>query len=160
MSSTATPHLRPEEVFGIAKKMYLELEKYNINDHSAIISMEHAMCVHRENRMKMDMQQAQIDAQEAAMDAARKAHAEAQVLREAKIAGEIRKVVEEPASQAMGGMRDNPKPPRLSIVLDRPSPDAHLGASEQGQPSAADLDADAAEKQAAAQTAAPAEVLQ
>ena len=144
MSSIVTPQLQPEQVFGIAKKMCLELEKLNISEQSAVISMLHTMCVHRENRMKFEMQQAQIDAQEAAMADARRAHAQAQVQREAKMAGEIKAVI------------DEPKPPRLSIVLDKAAPDAHLGAVEDatGCPSADDLDAVEAEKQVAEQTEA------
>jgi hypothetical protein len=78
-------------------------------------------------------------AQEAAMAEALKAHAGAQVDFDARIAAQIKR---QAAFPSLPGVPDEPKAPRLSIVLDKP-----------GTPSAADLDAVEAEKTAAMQTA-------
>ncbi len=141
MSPTATPqHIPSEQIFGTAKRICLELEKLTLSENSAVVTMLHTMCVHRENKQKMDLQaraeafQAeQTRLSDAAMADARRAHAQAAVQRENQLASQI-------ASQA-----EAPKLPRLSIVLDKP-----------GNPSAEDLDAVEAERQTAGATA-PAE---
>ncbi|MGA7885285.1 MAG: hypothetical protein WCA44_06035 [Acidobacteriaceae bacterium] len=134
MSTTATPQAPPtENVYGIAKRISLDLEKLPLHTHAAIINIVNTMCQHRKIVLESEAQQAQIDAQEAAMADARKAHAEKQVARDAQIAAQI-------AGEA--------KPPRLSIVLDKP-----------GDPSVADLDAVATEKDVAMQTALAEEVV-
>lgn len=125
---TATPQAPPtENIYGIAKRVSLDLEKLPLHTHAAIINIVNTLCQHRKIELESAAQQAQIDAQEAAMADARKAHAEKQVARDAQIAAQL--VTES-------------KPPRLSIVLDKP-----------GDPSAADLDAVATEKDVAMQTA-------
>jgi hypothetical protein len=123
-----------EQVYGIAKKISLELEKNPLHTHGAVISMLTTMAKHREACINIEQHQAQIDAQDAAMADARRAHAEAQVKREQQIAAQI-------AQQAAAPV-DEPKKPRLSIVLDKP-----------GLPSAEDLDAVEDEKNAALNTA-------
>lgn len=134
MSTTATPQAPPtENVYGIAKRISLDLEKLPLHTHAAIINIVNTMCQHRKIVLESEAQQAQIDAQEAAMADARKAHAEKQVARDAQIAAQI-------VGEA--------KPPRLSIVLDKP-----------GDPSVADLDAVATEKDVAMQTALAEEVV-
>ena len=111
---TAAPQAPPtENVYGIAKRISLELEKLPLHTHAAVISIINTMCQHRKIVLESEMQQAQIDAQEAAMADARKAHAERQVQQEAKLAREL--VTES-------------KAPRLSIVLDRS--DAGLNVAE------------------------------
>jgi len=108
---TAPPQAPPtEQVYGIAKKISLELEHFPLHTHAAIINVVNTMCQHRKLVLETEMQQKQVDAQEAAMADARKAHAEAAVKlkREDAIAAQIK------ASRAADA---EAKAPRLSIVL-------------------------------------------
>jgi hypothetical protein len=133
---TAPPQAPPtEQVYGIAKKISLELEHFPLHTHAAIINVVNTMCQHRKLVLETEMQQKQVDAQEAAMADARKAHAEAAVKREDAIAAQIK------ASRAADA---EAKAPRLSIVLDKPKP---------GEPSDADLEAVEREREIAMQTA-------
>lgn len=133
MSMTATPQAPPtEQVFGIAKKMTLELEKLPLHTHATIVNMLRMTVEHRKVEMDNQVAETQVRANEAAMTDARRAHAEAQVARDAQIAAQLVTHAEA-------------KAPRLSIVLDKP-----------GNPSAEDLDAVEAERQTAGATA-PAE---
>jgi len=72
-----------EVIFGIAKKFTLELEKYPLHTQSGIISMMNMMAQHRKAEMDLAAAQQQQKAQDEAMEAARNAHARAQVEREA-----------------------------------------------------------------------------
>jgi hypothetical protein len=138
--TATTPQAPPtEQVYGIAKRISLDLDKLPLHTHAAIINICNTMCQHRKIVLESEMQQKQIDAQEAAMADARKAHADAQVDFDARIAAQIKR---QAAFPSLPGVPDEPKAPRLSIVLDKP-----------GTPSAADLDAVEAEKTAAMQTA-------
>lgn len=159
MSTTATPQAPPtENVYGIAKRISLDLEKLPLHTHAAIINIVNTMCQHRKIVLESEAQQAQIDAQEAAMADARKAHAEKQVARDVAIADQLKtagradelRAVSNPAklSENQPLIDEARKPPRLSIVLDKP-----------GDPSVADLDAVATEKDVAMQTALAEEVV-
>jgi hypothetical protein len=138
--TATTPQAPPtEQVYGIAKRISLDLDKLPLHTHAAIINICNTLCQHRKIVLESEMQQKQIDAQEAAMAEALKAHAGAQVDFDARIAAQIKR---QAAFPSLPGVPDEPKAPRLSIVLDKP-----------GTPSAADLDAVEAEKTAAMQTA-------
>jgi hypothetical protein len=138
--TATTPQAPPtEQVYGIAKRISLDLDKLPLHTHAAIINICNTMCQHRKIVLETEAQQKQIEAQEAAMADARKAHAQAQVARDAQIATQIKQQAAQPLQPTVP---DEPKAPRLSIVLDKP-----------GTPSAADLDAVEAEKTAAMQTA-------
>ena len=102
----ATP--ATQDVYGIAKKISLELEHLPLHTHAAIINMVNTMCQHRKIVLESEMQQKQMEAHEAAMADARRAHAQSQVARE--IAAQIG-VAAKPSP-------DEPKKPRLSLVLD------------------------------------------
>jgi len=111
MSSTAAQPAAPpsEVIFGIAKKMHLELEKLPLHTHAIVMNMLRGMVEHRKVELDNQVQEAQIKAQEAAMADARKAHAEAQVKREQDIAAQIMREQAQAATPV--------KAPRLSIVL-------------------------------------------
>lgn len=139
MSNAAIPQAPPtENIYGMAKRISLDLEKLPLHTHAAVINIVNTMCQHRKLVLETDMQVQQMAAQEAAMADARKAHAEQQVRREAEITRQIADAAQ-------------PKAPRLSIVLgdSEPASDA-TGFVE--QPSAEDLDAVEAEKRIAAET--------
>jgi len=104
-TETQQPAAPPSEViFGIAKKMHLELEKLPLHTHAIVMNMLRGMVEHRKVELDNQVQEAQIKAQEAAMADARRAHAEAQVKRDEQLAAEM--------------IRANAaKAPRLSIVL-------------------------------------------
>jgi hypothetical protein len=95
-----------EQVYSIAKRISLDLEKLPLHTHGAIISLVTTMAKHREANMQMEQHQAQLKAQEAAMADARKAHAVAQAERDAKIAAQLVSHAEE-------------KLPRMAVVLDK-----------------------------------------
>lgn len=138
--TATTPQAPPtEQVYGIAKRISLDLDKLPLHTHAAIINICNTLCQHRKIVLESEMQQKQIDAQEAAMAEALKVQAGAQVDFDARIAAQIKR---QAAFPSLPGVPDEPKAPRLSIVLDKP-----------GTPSAADLDAVEAEKTAAMQTA-------
>jgi hypothetical protein len=103
----ATP--ATQDVCGIAKKISLELEHLPLHTHAAIINIVNTMCQHRKIVLESEMQQKQMEAQEAAMADARRAHAQAQVARDMQIATQIGREVQQPP--------DEPKKPRLSLVL-------------------------------------------
>lgn len=72
---TETPKtLPPEQLFGIAKKLHLELDKLTIVDHAAIISMLNTMAQHREMSDKFERQQQEQRARDEAMADAKAAH--------------------------------------------------------------------------------------
>jgi hypothetical protein len=160
MSSTATPQAPPtENIYGIAKRISLDLEKLPLHTHAAIISVINTMCQHRKLVLETEMNAQQFAAQEAAMAEARKAHAEQAARREQQIADTIKAHASES------------KPPRLTVVLDKPEEQkrgtmddpayarAHSDATGfSGVPSEADLDTVEAEKAIAAATAGCAEV--
>jgi len=103
------PEAPPTEVvYGIAKKMTLELEKLPLHTHATIVNMLRMTVEHRKVELDNQVQAEQIKAQEVAMADARKAHAQKQVQYESQLAEQIRKT----ASQ------QEEKAPRLSIVLD------------------------------------------
>ena len=83
-----------QQVFGIAKKMTLELEKYPLHSHAGIVTMMRTMVEHRKIVLENEMQAEQIKANEEAMAAARKAHADAQLVREAEQAEKDRRNAE------------------------------------------------------------------
>jgi len=66
--------LPPEQIFGIAKKFHLELEKLNRVDHGAVVSMVNTMAQHREMAVKFERQQAEEKARADAMEEAQAAH--------------------------------------------------------------------------------------
>ncbi|MGA2890328.1 MAG: hypothetical protein ABSE51_19970 [Terracidiphilus sp.] len=110
MSSTATPK-QPEappteQIFGIAKKIALELEKLPLHTHATVVNMLRMTVEHRKVELDNQVAQAQVEANEAAMAEARKAHAQAQVERNAAIAAQMTQPAEE-------------KKPRISLVLDK-----------------------------------------
>jgi cysteinyl-tRNA synthetase len=116
MSSTEAQTAPPTEVvYGIAKKMSLELEKFPLHTHGAVISMMTTMAKHREATLRQEQEAKMQAAQDAAMADALKAHADAQVERENQIADQIRREV----AQANLKGEDTGKAPRLSIVLDK-----------------------------------------
>lgn len=109
-----TPETPPtENIYGIAKRVSLDLEKLPLHTHAAVVVMVKTMMEHRKIVLEAEMNQKQIDAQEAAMADARKAHAQRQVLEEQRIAAQMLAAEE-------------PKKPRLVIELDtaRPPVDA------------------------------------
>jgi len=107
MSTEAQTAPPTEVVYGIAKKMSLDLEKHPLHTHGAVLSMMTTMAKHREATIQTEMQQKQIEAQEVAMADARRAHAEQQAREEARLVAQM--------------IKDNAaKAPRLSIVLDKP----------------------------------------
>lgn len=89
---TATPPVAPptEQIYGIAKKINLELERLPLHTHAGIVNMLRTMVDHRNVELQNQMQLEQIKANEAAMADARAKHAEAQVKRDAAIASEIK----------------------------------------------------------------------
>ncbi len=90
MSMTATPQAPPtEQVFGIAKKMMLELEKLPLHTHATIVNILRMTVEHRKVEMDNQVAETQVRANEAAMTDARRAHAEAQVARDAQIAAQL-----------------------------------------------------------------------
>ena len=104
MSTEAQTAPPTEVVYGIAKKMSLDLEKHPLHTHGAVLSMMTTMAKHREATIQTEMQQKQIEAQEVAMADARRAHAEQQAREEARLVAQM--------------IKDNAaKAPRLSIVL-------------------------------------------
>jgi hypothetical protein len=66
--------LPPEQIFGIAKKFHLELEKLNRVDHGAVVSIVNTMAQHREMAVKFERQQAEEKARAQAMAEAEAAH--------------------------------------------------------------------------------------
>ena len=135
--TTAAPKLETlptEQVYGIAKRISLDLEKYPLHTHASIINIVNTMCQHRkivmeepERQRMAEYEEVQRRAQMQAFEAAQAA----QVERDARIAEQIKAA-------------DEPKVPRSVIVLGEP---------RAGEPSAADLDAVEREKEAALQTA-------
>ena len=103
MTETPKP-VATEIVYGTAKRISLELDKLPLQTHGAIISMMTTMAKHREANMQMEQHQAQERAQEAAMSDARKAHAQAQVERDAQIGKQI--------------IANESKAPRMAVVMD------------------------------------------
>lgn len=73
---TETPKsIPPENIFGTAKKIHLELDKLNPVDHAAIVNMIGTMLQHREMARKFEQAEAQEKARQDAMEAAERAHA-------------------------------------------------------------------------------------
>lgn len=104
---TATPVAPPtEQIYGIAKKINLELERLPLHTHAGIVNMLRTMVDHRNVELQNQMQLEQIKANEAAMADARAKHAEAQVRREQEIAAQIK--AHAPTLQVV----TDPKPPR------------------------------------------------
>ena len=88
---TATPQAPPtQDVYGIAKRISLELEHLPLHTHAAIINIVNTMCQHRKVVLDTEMQEKQMAAQAEAMAEAQRAHAEAQVKRDAAIAAQIK----------------------------------------------------------------------
>ena len=86
-SNTAMPVAPPtEQIYGIAKKMTLELEKFPLHTHATIVNMLRMTVEHRKVELDNQVAEAQVKANEAAMADARRAHAEAQVQRDLQIA--------------------------------------------------------------------------
>lgn len=81
MTETQTP--RSEEIFGIAKKFHLELEKLPLQSHGAVVSMIGTMAQHREFSLKAERAAHEEKARADAMAAAQAAH-DAQVRRTAE----------------------------------------------------------------------------
>lgn len=73
-----------EQVYGIAKKFTLELEKLPLHSHAAIVGMMQMMCEHRKIVLQNEIALAQKNANDAAMEEARRRHADAAADREAK----------------------------------------------------------------------------
>lgn len=71
--------MRTEEVYGIAKKVNLELEKFALHSHAAVVALLKLMVEHRKTELESQMSQQQEAAQKAAYDDALKAHARAAV---------------------------------------------------------------------------------
>lgn len=91
MSNAAMPVAPPDEVvFGIGKKLHLELAKHPLHTHAAIMNMLRTMLDHRKVELDNAAQAEQVKLQNEAMAEARKAHAEAQVRRESSIVATIR----------------------------------------------------------------------
>ncbi|MGA8730302.1 MAG: hypothetical protein WB608_16225 [Terracidiphilus sp.] len=106
---TETPKAPPtEQVFGIAKKMALELEKLPLHTHAGVINMMRVMVEHRKIELDNEMTEQQNEANRAAMAEARAAHAKAQVLREEHESKQPRVIVD----SNTGGLieQDHPKP--------------------------------------------------
>lgn len=74
-----------ENVFGIAKKMALELEKLPLHTHAAIVGLLKMMTEHRQVCLQSEMQAAQKAANDAAMEEARRRHADAQAERDKRV---------------------------------------------------------------------------
>ena len=68
MTQTQQPEAPPTEVvYGIAKKMSLELDKLALHTHGAVISMMTTMAKHREATLRQEQEAKMQDAQDAAM---------------------------------------------------------------------------------------------
>lgn len=74
--------LSADEAFGMAKRIHRELSEVEPMDHGAVLSVLTSMAKHREASMQFEQHTRQQEAQDQAMDAARKAHAAAQAKRE------------------------------------------------------------------------------
>src|SRR5271166_609867 len=99
-----TPETPPtQEIYGIAKRISLDLEKLPLHTHAAIVVLVKTLMEHRKIVLESEMNQKQIDAQEAAMADARKAHAQRQAQEDARIAAQM--------------LAEEPKKPRLVIEL-------------------------------------------
>lgn len=64
-----------EELFGVAKKFSLELEKYPLHSHATVVQMMNTSMQHRKMELESQVEQKNRKAQEEAMNAAREAHA-------------------------------------------------------------------------------------
>jgi len=98
MSSTAAQPAAPpsEVIFGIAKKMHLELEKLPLHTHAIVMNMLRGMVEHRKVELDNQVAEANAKANEEAMADARRAHAEKQEQYAAQIAAQIQKAQAEP----------------------------------------------------------------
>ena len=77
---TEQPQAPPtEQIYGIAKKIALELEKLPLHTHAGIINMVRTMVEHRKIELESKANEAQVEAQKAAYADAVQAHAKAQV---------------------------------------------------------------------------------
>lgn len=95
MSNAAMPVAPPDEVvFGIGKKLHLELAKHPLHTHAAIMNMLRTMLDHRKVELDNAAQAEQVKLQNEAMAEARKAHAEAQVRRESSIVATMKPVLQ------------------------------------------------------------------
>ena len=121
-----TPKAPPtEEVYGIAKRMNLDLEKHPLHTHAAIINMLRTMVDHRNVELQNQVQMEQIEANEAAMADARRAHAQAQVEREAKAP---RMIIElDPTRKHMPATVANTQP---GVITEHPNPLIEAGAQK------------------------------
>jgi hypothetical protein len=71
-----------EQVFGIAKKYTLEMEKHPLQTHAAIVGILRMMVDHRQVTLQNEAQAEEVKAREKAMEDARAAHARAAAQRE------------------------------------------------------------------------------
>ena len=130
MTQTQQPEAPPTEVvYGIAKKMSLELDKLALHTHGAVISMMTTMAKHREATLRQEQEAKMQDAQDAAMKDAVKAHADAQVKREAQLAAEMIR-----ANANRDKQDAEAKAPRLSIMLDGGKQVDDVGQMDAGLP--------------------------
>ena len=90
---TGVPATPPtEQIYGIAKRMNLELEKLPMHTHAGIVTMLRTMVEHRNIELQNEAQIEQIKANDAAMADARAKHAARAVeieARDAKIAADL-----------------------------------------------------------------------
>lgn len=113
-SIAAQPQAPPSEViFGIAKKIHLELEKLPLHTHAIVMNMLRGMVEHRKVELDNQVAEANAKANDEAMSEARRAHAEKQAQYEAQIAAQIKAH----APKGDVAVAEPAKAPRLSIVL-------------------------------------------
>lgn len=89
-----------EQIFGMAKKMDLELEKLPLHT----LNMLRTMCEHRKIELDNQANEAQVKAQQAAYDDALRQHAKAQVLREEDERNRAEKQLARAKDAATGGL--------------------------------------------------------
>lgn len=105
---TETP--RTEDLFGIAKKMVLELEKLPLHSHGVILAFMQAAGRHREETIKAEAQAKAQKANDDAMAEAMAAHAK-------RAAAEQAKLAEQTAQQAgLASVRDGKEHGSLILV--------------------------------------------
>ena len=110
-----TPETPPtENIFGIAKRICLDLEKLPFHSQVTVVGMVRAATEHRKAALEIQLSEEQMKANEAAMAEARQRHAEAQIRREE----EAKQAAERVADQIRTTAADEPKKPRQVIELD------------------------------------------
>jgi uncharacterized protein YaiL (DUF2058 family) len=101
MNTEAPKSIPPEQIFGTAKKLHLELEKLNMVDHAAVLNMLNTAAQHREMSAKFERAQAEEKARQDAYEDAVKAHERGEVERQRKLSEQMRAHLEKAAAPVL-----------------------------------------------------------